>query len=314
MERPSAPVDERRRRLLLGALALGLLTDDARAAWPARPLRIVVAYPPGGVSDGVARALAERLARQMGVHVVVDHRAGAGGALALELLSRSAPDGHTLCFTAITALSIPVAGSSALSAGIVPVAGVMRTPSLVVGTPALHARDFAGMLDAARARPGDVRWATTGEGTTGFRVLDRIRRESGLDIVHVPYKGGGQQLNDALAGHFEVLSTNVATQQLDAIRAGRFKPLAVGSPSRLPVLPQVPTLQELGHPRANLSSLFGLFAPEGTPVEVVARLNAEIDLALKEPGLRRRLVEMNNVPVHGSAEHFAAQIASDMAL
>jgi len=159
-----------------------------------------------------------------------------------------------------------------------------------------------------------VRWATTGEGTTGFRVLDRIRRESGLDIVHVPYKGGGQQLNDALAGHFEVLSTNVATQQLDAIRAGRFKPLAVGSPSRLPVLPQVPTLQELGHPRANLSSLFGLFAPEGTPVEVVARLNAEIDLALKEPGLRRRLVEMNNVPVHGSAEHFAAQIASDMAL
>lgn len=311
----SAPSAEPRRRLLLGALGLGLLTDVARAtAWPARPVRIVVAYPPGGVSDVVARALAERLTRQLGVSVLVDHRAGAGGALALDLVARSAADGHTLCFTAITALSIPVAGSSALRSGIVPVAGVMRTPSLVVGTPALHARDFSAMLEEARARPGAIRWATTGEGTTGWRVLDRVRRESGLDIVHVPYKGGGQQLNDALAGHFEVLSTNVATQQLEAIRAGRFKPLGVGAPSRLPVLPRVPTLQELGHPRANLSSLFGLFAPEGTPAPVVARFNAEVNLALEEPQLRRRLEAMNNVPVHGGPQEFAAQIASDVAL
>lgn len=294
-----------RRRFVLGGAAFLTGRTTARAqAWPVRPVRILLAYPPGGVSDGAARALAERLALQLGVPVVVENRPGASGSVAMDLLARSVPDGTTLGFAAITALRLP----RGAVIPVLPVAGVMHTPSLVVGTPALQAGTLAGMLEEARLREGGIRWATTGEGTTGHLVLERVRQASGAAIVHVPYKGGGQQVNDALGGQFEVLSTNVAAPQLEAIRAGRLKPLAVGAPARLAMLPDVPTLAEAGFPQANLGSLFGLFAPPGTPAAVVARLNAEVNTALRHPALRGWLIAMNNVPAQGMAEDFAAEI------
>ncbi|MDB5931008.1 MAG: hypothetical protein JWR60_2715 [Polaromonas sp.] len=279
--------------------------------WPTRPLRIVVAYPPGGVSDQVARGLAERLATQLGVPVLVENRSGAGGTLAMRMLAGSAPDGHTLGFGAASAVSMLSAQAGRNATGpdrVTPVAGVMRTPVLIVGTAALQHRTFAGMLVQAREQPGGIRWATTGEGTTGHTVLERVRRASGAAIVHVPYKGGGQQVSDAMGGHFEVLSTNVAAQQLDAIRAGRLTALAVGAPERLAVLPEVATLAQLGYADANLDSLFGLFAPPQTPPSLVSRLNDEVALALRHPSLRTKLLEANNTPFEGSALDFAGQI------
>jgi tripartite-type tricarboxylate transporter receptor subunit TctC len=278
--------------------------------WPARPIRLLLAYPPGGVSDAVARQLAEQLSRQLAVRVLVEHRPGAGGALAMEALARSTPDGHTLGFAAATAVAL-VTTTAQRQAGalpVTPVAGVMRTPVLVVGTPALRARTFPAMLAVAATEPGGIRWATTGEGTTGHAVLERVRQASGAAIVHIPYKGGGQQLTDALAGHFEVLSTNVAAQQLEAIRTGRFTALGVGAPERLPVLPDTPTLAELGHPQANLDSLFGVFAPPGLPAPLVRRLNGEVATALQWPELRGKLLEASNLPFAGSAETFAARV------
>jgi tripartite-type tricarboxylate transporter receptor subunit TctC len=127
----------------------------------------------------------------------------------------------------------------------------------------------------------------------------------------VPYKGGGQQLNDALSGHFELLSSNVGAQQLQYIRAGRFKPLAVGAPARLEVLPEVPTFAELGYPQANLVSLFGIFAPGKTPEPLIARLNAELNKALQQPEIRQRLLAVNNVPTGGTAAEFARHIARE---
>lgn len=294
-----------RRRLLLAACGLlavpAALARAAASSWPTRAIRILVAYPPGGVSDLIARELAERLSVQLGVAVVVENKPGASGTVAIETLARSAADGHTLAFGAATAVAL-------VASPVTPVAGVMRTPVLVVGTPALRARSFQGMLAAAGSAPDGVRWATTGEGTTGHAVLERVRRASGVPIVHIPYKGGGQQLNDALAGHFEVLSTNVAPQQLEAIRMGRLAALAVGAPARLPVLPETPTLAELGFAAANLDSLFGLFAPAGTAQAVVDRLNAAVALALQDRALRARLLAANNAPFAGSASRFAAQV------
>ena len=276
------------------------------------PIRIIVAYPPGGVSDDITRALAAVLGARLGVTVLVENRAGAGGSLALDFLARSAPDGHTLCFSAISPLSLlphlgPVPYDPARD--IVPVASVMATPVLVVGTPALAAQSFGAML--AAARPRSIRWATSGIGTTGHLVLEQVRSASGADIVHIPYKGGGTQLNDALAGQFEVLSTNVGALQLQHIRDGRFKPLAVGAPARLPVLAEVPTLAELGFAQANRVSLFGIFAPAGTPPPVLRRLNAEFDRALRDPDIRRRLLAVNNLPTGGSADAFAQQIEQE---
>jgi tripartite-type tricarboxylate transporter receptor subunit TctC len=305
-----------RRSLLFMALAAaahGLARAQAAQqprAWPARAVRILVAYPSGGVSDMIARELAAILSTRLGVRVVVENRAGASGTLAMEQLARSTADGHVLCFAAATAVALMPAASH-LVAGtlpVKPVIGVMRTPVLVVGTPTLPATSFGEMLEFARTQPGGVRWATTGAGTTGHTVLERVRRATGAPLVHIPYKGGGQQITDALGGHFEVLSTNVAPQQLQAIQRGRLTALAVGAPGRLSVLPAVPTLAELGFPEANLDSLFGLFAPAGIPPAIVARIHAEVDVALRSTGLRSKLLAANNPLFSGSTADFTAQV------
>lgn len=302
-------------------LALGFAAHGRAAAradeatqplreWPTRAVRILVAYPPGGVSDTIARDLAVLLADRLGYPVVVENRAGASGTLAMEQLARSVADGHVLGFGAATAVTL-LAAAKHFPAGqlpVVPVAGVMRTPVLVVGTQALRASSFDEMLEVARTQTGGVRWATTGTGTTGHAVLERVRRATGVQLVHIPYKGGAQQITDALGGHFEVLSTNVAPQQLEAIHHGRLTALAVGAPEPLAVLPAVPTLTDLGFPQANLSSLFGLFAPPGVAPSVVARIHAEVALALRSTGLRDRLQAAHNTPFTASPAAFAVQV------
>ncbi|QIL74412.1 tripartite tricarboxylate transporter substrate binding protein (plasmid) [Diaphorobacter sp. HDW4B] len=308
--------------LLSGLVGASLVMSGEMAVataaqkWPGTGLKILVAYPPGGVSDLVARALAKEMSDQLKVPVIVENRSGASGTLALELLQRSPPDGQTLVFTAAAAVGLVrnAAARRATTPGaaaplpVQPVAGVMRTPLLLVGTSALESSAFADMIEEARKHPGMLRWATTGEGTTGHTVLQRVSQHAGVRITHVPYKGGGQQLTDALGGHFELLSTNVAPSQLAALREGRFKALAVGAPRRLPVLPEVPTLAELGYPSANLDSLFGLFVPRGTPANVVALLNESIEQALRSPSIRNRLLDANNQPYEGSAQDFALQV------
>jgi tripartite-type tricarboxylate transporter receptor subunit TctC len=303
------------------ALALGFAArgraaaqDDERAQtrreWPTRAVRILVAYPPGGVSDAIARELASLLAHQSGFPVVVENRAGASGTLAMEQLARSSPDGHFLCFGAATAVTL-LAATKHLPTGtlpVAPVAGVMRTPVLVVGTTALRANSFGEMLEVARTQPGGVRWATTGVGTTGHMVLERVRRASGAPLLHIPYKGGAQQITDALGGHFEVLSTNVAPQQLEAIHRGHLTALAVGAPESLAVLPSIPTLAELGFPQANLNSLFGLFAPPGISPANVVGIHGQVALALRSTGLRNRLLAAHNMPFTGGPAEFAAQV------
>lgn len=187
----------------------------------------------------------------------------------------------------------------------------MDTPVLVLAHPSFKPRDFPAMLAAARAAPGRLRWATSGHATVGHMVLAQVRAAAGVDIIHVPYKGGGQQLTDAIGGQFELLSSNVAAQQLQLVRQGRLKALAIGSPVRLPVLPEVPTLAELGFPDANLVSTFGLFAPRGVPEERLRRLNALVNDALRQPELRARMLEVSNLPTGGSAADFAARIAKE---
>ncbi|WP_339521062.1 Bug family tripartite tricarboxylate transporter substrate binding protein [Comamonas sp. MYb69] len=314
----NAPPWSRRAMLLSGLMGASLVATEGLAAQkkPGAALKILVAYPPGGVSDLVARALAKAMADQRQAPVIVENRPGASGTLALELLQRSPPDGQMLVFTAAAAVGLlrhaaarrtrTPAGAAPLP--VQPVAGVMRTPLLLVGTSALQASAFADMIDEARKHPGMLRWATTGEGTTGHTVLQRVSQLAGVRISHIPYKGGGQQLTDALGGHFELLSTNVAPNQLSALRDGRFKALAVGAPHRLPVLPEVPTLAELGYPSANLDSLFGLFAPPDTPSQAVLHLHALIEQALRSPAIRQTLLDANNQPYEGSVQDFARQV------
>lgn len=312
----------RRRQLLAAGLAAPALGSTqvialaaAPAAWPQRPLRLVVVYPAGGVSDLMARALADPLALALQVPVLVEHRPGAGGSVGIDMLSRSAPDGYTLAFSAISPLTlhplIERLGQADRMNAVQPVAGVMHTPVLVAATPAFDGADFAAVLAQARQRPGALRWASSGIATTGHLVLAQVRALAGVDITHIPYQGGGPQLNDALGGQFELLSTNVAAQQLRFIAQGKLRALAIGSPSRLPALPGVPTLAELGFAPANRDSLFGIFAPLGTPRRIVQRLNAEINRVLAGKAMRDLLAQSYNLPAPASVEAFEREIELD---
>lgn len=304
------------RRLLLAAGAAATWPVRAAGPWPERPIRLVVAYPPGGVSDVVARQLAERLSPVLGQQVIVENKAGASGTIGMDAVAKAAPDGHVFGFSAISPLTLnPFLAASPFvpSRDIVPVASVMYSPVLLLATSATQVRDFNELLAAARARPGAVRWATSGPASLGHIMLEQIKAAAQAPITHVPYKGGGQQITDALSGQFEVLSVNTGPAVMGHIKSGRLRPLAVGAPARLDALPQVPTLGELGLASANMSSLFGVFAPAGTPAAVVSRMNAEINRALSQADLRARLDASDNVPTGGSAAEFARQIAAEAA-
>ncbi|UOB06726.1 Bug family tripartite tricarboxylate transporter substrate binding protein [Diaphorobacter sp. ED-3] len=307
--------DSVRRRVLASlALAAALPLGAQAQTWPAKPIRIIVAYPAGGVSDVVARALGDKLSERLGTAVVVENKAGAGGTIGMDAVAKAAPDGYTLGFSAISPLVLnPHLGTPPYDAtrDIVPVASVMYSPVLLLGTQAAKERDFRSLLATAKAQPGQVRWATSGLASLGHIMLEHIMQGSGVQITHVPYKGGGQQLNDALSGQFEVLSTNAGPAVMQQIKAGKLHPLAVGAPARLTTLPNVPTLGELGLPAANLNSVFGMFAPAGVPAAVLERLNAEINRALALPDIQARLEASDNVPTGGSAEAFRRQIAAE---
>ena len=306
------------RRGLLAALSLAALplAAPAQPAWPAKPVRIVVAYPAGGVSDAVARLLADKLTGPLGQPVIVENRAGASGTIGMDFVAKAAPDGYTLGFSAISPLVLsPHLGKVAYDPAkdIAPVASVMYSPVLLLATPASDARDFGQLLAAARARPGAIRWSTSGPASLGNIMLEQVQAASRTQFTHIPYKGGGQQITDALGGQFELLSVNTSPALTQHLKAGKLRALAVGAPARLEALPDVPTLGELGYPAANLTSVFGIFAPAGVPQPVLDRLNAEINKALAQPDVRGKLVGSDNVPTGGSAADFARQIAAESA-
>ena len=306
-----------RRRAVCGLAACALAPLTARAqAWPAKPIKITVAYPPGGVADAMARLLADKLAPVLGQSVLVDNKAGASGSIGMDAVAKAAPDGYSFGFSAISPLVLnPHLGKSPFDAAkdIAPVASVIASPVLLLGTSALAAKDFRELVAAAKARPGALRWATSGPASLGHIVLEQVKAGAGVDITHIPYKGGGQQINDALGGQFEVLSVNAGRAVMGNLKAGKLKALAVGSPARLEQLPQVPTLAELGLPAANLASVFGLFAPAGTPAAAIERLNAEVNKLLKDKDVLQKIDAADNVPTGGSAADFAKFIAGESA-
>ncbi|WP_354674901.1 Bug family tripartite tricarboxylate transporter substrate binding protein [Cupriavidus alkaliphilus] len=298
------------------AAALAPATAAAADAYPSRPIRLIVAYPTGGISDTVARALGERLSAQMGTSVVVENKAGAGGSIGIDAVAKAAPDGYTLGFAATSPLTLnPHVGRVNYDPqkDVAPVMSVMYSPVLVVATSAFSGKGFADVVGQASAKPGSVRWATSGMGTVGHVVLEQVKQKSKSDIVLIPYKGAGQQMNDALGGQFEVMSTNASPVLSQHMQAGRLRALAVGAPKRLESLPAVPTLAELGYPKANLTSTFGVFAPGKTPAAIINRLNAELNKALAEPEVHERLLKGGEVPTGGTPAQFAKAIREESA-
>ncbi|MCW5262664.1 tripartite tricarboxylate transporter substrate binding protein [Verminephrobacter eiseniae] len=302
------------KKWLTGALLLGIACLTLAQDWPvAKPIRLIVAYPAGGVSDQMARALADKLTVQLGTPVLVENKAGAGGSLGVDAVAKAAADGYTLGFAAISPLSLdPHLGSALVDPqSVAPVVSVMYSPVLLLGTSASKATDFKELIGLARQQPGALRLATAGQGSLGHLMLEQIQAAAQVQITHIPYKGGGQQINDALGGQFEVLAVNATATVLQHIKAGKLRPLAVGAPARLDALPDVPTLAELQQPGANRWSLFGIYAPARTAPAIIARFNTEVNKALALPDIRSGLRAGGNQPTGGSSAEFARQIAQE---
>ena len=312
-----------RRTFTVKAIALGMglhlqksmaqMQGGAQSAWPQKPIKLLVAYPSGGVSDVMARMVAERLAQRLNVPVLVENRPGASGALAVNVVAKSAHDGYTLAFSAISPLTLsPHLGKPLFdSKDVVPVSGLMVSPVILVATPAAGFADFKALLSAAKSKPFALRWATSGSASLGHVMLEQLHAAAQVDFTHIPYKGGGQQITDALGGQFELLSVNASAAVLQHIQEGKLRPLAVGSPVRLESMPMVPTMAELGFAAANLSSQFGFFAPAGTPAMILERLNAEIQVVLGQQTVRERLSAAECLPLKTSVLEFKRIIAQE---
>jgi tripartite-type tricarboxylate transporter receptor subunit TctC len=301
----------------LGVAASGLpaVHVAAQARWPQTRLTLVLAYPHGGITDRLAQDLAERLRRRFGLVVVIEHRPGAGGTLAMERLARAPADGSVLALNAVTPVTLaPWLGPPRTEPppAVTPLRALVDTPVLVVGTPSLNAPHWAGMLEQARSRPGGLRWASSGVASTGHLVMEQVRLDTRAPLVHVPYKGGGQQLQDALGGQFELLSTNLAADQLQWVQQGRLSALAVGAARRQPALPAVPTLAELGHAAANRWSTFALFAPGGVAPATRTRLQ-ELLAELLDGEWQEFVRRQHSEPALLEGERFGAWLAEESA-
>jgi tripartite-type tricarboxylate transporter receptor subunit TctC len=297
-------------RVLFLILAASLALPSAAQTFPSKPVRIIVVYPPGGTSDAVTRLLAEKLTPALGQQVLVENRGGAGGAIGMDAMAKSAPDGHTLAFSAISPVTLlPHVGKVPYDAlrDIAPVASVMYSPVYLLATPSFSGRDFADLVALAKAKPGSLRAGTSGIATLGHLMVEQLRI-AGIDLVHVPYRGGGQVITDAAGGQFELFTANPSPGVNTMLQQGRFRILAVAAPRRLAALPAVPTLTELGYPDSNYTSHFGFFAPAKMPEPVLKRLHAEINAVLALPEVAERLTRLDNVVAATSIAEFAQVI------
>ena len=300
-------------RLMYLLFAATLALPVAAQTFPSKPVRIIVVYPPGGTSDAVTRLMAEKLAPALGQQVLVENRGGAGGAIGMDAMAKSAPDGHTIAFAAISPLTLlPHVGKVPYDPlkDVAPLASVMYSPVYFLATPAFAGRSFADVVKEAKAKPGSLRVGTSGIATLGHLMIEQLRI-AGLDFVHVPYRGGGQVITDAAGGQFELFTTNPSPGANALIQQGKLRILAVAAPRRLPALPGIPTMSELGYPDSNTTSYFGFFAPAKTPEAVLKRLHAEINAVLALPDVAERLIKLDNVVAPSSMAEFAQVIGRE---
>jgi tripartite-type tricarboxylate transporter receptor subunit TctC len=287
----------------------------AQGQWPTRTVKIIVPYPSGGVNDVVTRMLGDHLRPLLGQAIVVDNRAGAGGTIGMDAVAR-ADDGHTLAFAAVSPLTLNPHVMKVQYDPLkdfVAVASVMYSPVYVVATSRFKGASFKDAIAMAKAVPGKVSIASSGYGTLGHVMIEQIRRRSGADLTHVPYKGGTQLITDAAGGQFDLFVANPFAPLNNLIAEGRLRVLAVTGPRRLPAMPDVATLAELGYPEANLTSLFGFYAPASLPMENVQRFNAAVNQVLGEKEVQEQLRKLDNVVTTGTPQQFAATIRKEFA-
>jgi tripartite-type tricarboxylate transporter receptor subunit TctC len=305
------------RTLAYPILLLSLTAALSHAAdYPTKSVRLIVPFPPGGPNDILGRVLAQKLAEQLRYQVVVDNRGGAGGIIGAELGARAAPDGYTLLFGGTASLSInpglhkqlaydPIKDFTAVSL-------VGTAPSMLIAHPGVPIRTVRDLIQLAREKPGQLNFASAGIGTPPHLAGELFKSMAGVDIVHVPYKGGGPALTDLLAGQVGLYFSGISSA-LPFVKEGKLRGIAVTSAKRTAVVPDMPTIAESGLPGYEVGNWYAIVAPAATPAAVIARVNAEVNKALIVPEVRKRFIELAADPVGSTPAELAAYIRSEIA-
>ena len=298
--------------IALAFLACMISTSPAQT-WPAHPVRLVVNFPPGGAADLLARLIGQSLSEAFGQPVVVENKGGANGNIGGEMVARSAPDGYTLLMSSGGMVAINPHLYATMSfdpaKDLVPVASVARVPFYLVVRTENPAKDFKAFVADLKANPGKRNFGSPGVGSSPHLAAEILKKMTSTDAVHVPYRGAAPALNDLLAGQIDFLfDPGIA---IEHVKAGKLRALAIGSPQRSPQLPDVPTLWEIGLTGFDADAVFGIYAPAGTPREIIARLNTEVNRALSTAALKERIMTVGNVPAAMSPDEFGERARED---
>jgi tripartite-type tricarboxylate transporter receptor subunit TctC len=277
-------------RALAGAALLLAGLSAHAGAWPEKPVRLVVSYPPGGTVDAVARIIAPKLSAKLGQPVVIDNRGGAGGAIGGDLVAKSAPDGYTVMLDASNHAQNPALRKMPFDTlrDLAPVSLLVKVPNVLVVNPSAPMRSVADLIAQAKAKPGGINYASSGNGSAQHLAGELFASMAGVQITHVAYKGGGPALTDVMSGHVPVFFASLASS-LPFIQGGKLRALAVTGKTHSPALPQLPTVAEAGLPGYEVYEWNAVFVPAGTPAPVVERLSKEFSATLKDPEVRTRL-------------------------
>ncbi len=306
-------------RRLLAAAAMALLIAGASAQaqdYPTRPIKVVIAFPPGGPTDFVGRLLAEKLKDLLGQPVIIENKAGANGAIGANEVAKSAPDGYTLFLTTSGAVTI----TPNLRADtpydtlrdFAPISKVVNVNEVLAVRPGLGANSATDLVAMAKAKPGTLAFASTGVGSPPHLALELFQGAAGVKFVHVPYRGAAPAITDLLGGQVIAMFAD-APVLLPQIQAGKLKPLAVAAEQRNPVLPDVPTLAEQGYANTTCDNWYGLLAPAKTPPAIIAKLNAAMRAALVDPVMKEKLVKVGAVPAPSTPEEFTSFLREELA-
>ncbi len=304
-------------RTLLACMLLAAAGQvAAQAAYPARSVRFIVPYPPGSGTDIVARMLGQKLAESWGQQVLVDNRPGAGAIIGVDAIAKAAPDGYTIGIADNGPLAINPALYPKLPYNplrdFAPVTLVANLPFILVVHPSVAANSVAELVALAKARPGQINYASVGNGSAVHLATELLKTRAGIDLVHVPYKGSAPALNGVLSGEAQVMFVNLLSS-LQLVKAGKLRALATGTPKRLLAMPDLPTVAEAGVAGYEYLAWFGVVAPAATPRPVIERLNADLRRVIALPEIRDRMINQGGMePVGGSAESFAALIPAEI--
>jgi tripartite-type tricarboxylate transporter receptor subunit TctC len=298
------------------AAALPAMPVWAQQGYPTGPIRFIVPFPPGGVSDTIVRSIGAHISKTMGQPVIVDNRPGAGGNLGLQLASKSPADGYTIVLGATATLSVSPYLYKNLPfdarKDFTPVAMVATIQNVLVVNKSLPVNNFAEFVAYLKAHPGKVNFASPGSGNSSHLAGEMFKRRMGVDIRHVPYKGDSPAMTDLIGGHVQMMFATVATA-FPHIQSGALKPLVIAGPDRSSAIPKVPTMPEVGIDNLNADAWFGIVAPTGTPPAIVAKLNKEINAALSAPEVETKLTSLGLRPASMSVTAFGEMMQRESA-